>query len=43
MKDAFLQVPQEKPLQVNLRILGEENLPGQRIAAKAWFDFFAED
>ena len=42
VKDAFLQVQQEKPLKVDLR--GEEplvkrNLPGQRVGAKAWFDF----
>ena len=42
VKDAFLQVPQEKPLKVNLRgeeFLGKRNLPGQRVGAKAWFDF----
>ena len=42
VKDALLQVPQEKPLKVILR--GEEylvkrNLPKQRVGAKAWFDF----
>ena len=43
VKDAFLQVPQEKPLKVNLRgeeLLVKRNLPGQRAGAKAWFDFF---
>ena len=45
VKDAFLQVPQEKPLKVNLR--GEEflamiSLPGQRVCAKEWVDFFTE-
>ena len=43
MKDAFLQVPQEKDLKVNLRgevSLVKRNLPGQRVGAKAWFDVF---
>ena len=41
VKDAFLQVPQEKALKVNLR--GElESLPGQRVGAKAWYDFFTK-
>ena len=41
VKDAFWQVPQEKPLKVNLRgELVKRNLPGQRVAAKAWLDFF---
>ena len=44
MEDAFLQVPQERPLGVNLR--GEEclvkrNLPGQ-VGAIVWFDVFTE-
>ena len=41
-KDAFLQVPQEKPFKVVLRgeeFLVERNLLGQRVGAKAWFDF----
>ena len=43
IKDAFLQVPQEKPMKVALN--GSEyqvlrNLPGQRIGAKAWFSHF---
>ena len=45
VKDAFLQVPKEKPLKVNLRgeeFLVKRSLPGQRVGAKAWFDFFAE-
>ena len=45
MKDAFLQVPQEKPLKVNLRredLLAKRNLPGQGVGAKAWFDFLTE-
>ena len=45
VKDAFLQVPHEKPLKVNLRgeeFLAKRNLPGQRVGAKAWFDFFIE-
>ena len=45
VKDAFLQVPQEKPLKVNLR--GEEffakrNFPGSTIEAKACVDFCTE-
>ena len=42
-KDAFPQVPQEKPLKVFLRgeeFLVKRNLPGQR--AKAWFHFFTK-
>ena len=44
IKDAFLQVPQEEPLR--LKMLGGDfivlkNLPGQRIGAKAWFDYFS--
>ena len=45
VKDAFLQVPQEKPLKVILRgeeLLVKRNLPGQRVGAKAWFNFFTE-
>ena len=42
IKDAFLQVDQEKALQIftatgKYRVL--KNLPGQRIGARAWFDF----
>ena len=33
MKNAFLQAPQEKPLNVHLR-------GGQGVGATAWFDFF---
>ena len=41
--DAFLQVPQDKPLKVILH--GQayavlRNLPGQRLGAKAWYWFF---
>ena len=42
VKDAFLQVPQERPLKVILRgeeFLVKRNLPRQRVGAKAWFDF----
>ena len=43
VKDAFLQVPQEKPVQI-VTELGRfkvvRNLPGQRIGARAWFDYF---
>ena len=40
-KDAFLQVEQERPLQVptasgRFRVL--RNLPGEKIGARAWFD-----
>ena len=37
VKDAFSQVPQEKPLKVNTRreeLLVKRNLPGQRVGAK---------
>lgn len=41
VKDAFLQVPQERPLQISTNI-GKykvlRNLPGQRVGAKAWFE-----
>ena len=42
IKDAFLQVPQERPLQIatstgHYKVL--KNIPGQRIGAKAWYDF----
>ena len=41
VKDAFLQVPQEKPLRITTAV-GEykvlRNLPGQRIGAKAWYE-----
>ena len=40
IKDAFLQVEQEKPVQVSTKIgqfRVDRNLPGQRIGAKAWF------
>ena len=42
VKEAFLQVPQEKPSKVNLReeFLAKRDLPGQRVGAKAWLDFF---
>ena len=41
VKDAFLQLPQERPLQISTSI-GKykvlRNLPGQRVGAKAWFE-----
>ena len=41
VKDAFLQVPQERPLRI-ITTMGEykvlRNLPGQRIGAKAWYE-----
>ena len=45
IKDAFLQVPQDKDMKVTLN--GSEyqvlrNLPGQRIGAKAWFNYFQD-
>ena len=43
VKDAFLQVPQDEPTQVTTATGHFEvrrNLPGQRIGAKAWFDYF---
>ena len=43
--DAVLQVPQEKPLNLNLRgkeFLVKRNFPGQKVGAKSWFDFFTE-
>ena len=45
IKDAFLQVPQQQVVSVNLH--GTEyvvlrNLPGQRLGAKAWYWYFRE-
>eukprot|EP00435_Cladocopium_sp_Y103_P011058 s2028_g2.t2 len=43
IKDAFLQVPQEKVIEVSLyqqRYLIKRNLPGQRLGAKAWYWYF---
>ena len=43
VKDAFLQVPQDEPTQVTTATGHFEvrrNLPGQRIGAKAWFEYF---
>ena len=45
IKDAFLQVPQQHVVSVNLH--GTEyvvlhNLPGQRLGAKAWYWYFRE-
>ena len=42
IKDAFLQVPEERPLQITTntgyyKVL--KNIPGQRIGAKAWYEF----
>ena len=45
VKDAFLQIPREKPLKMNLRgeeFLVKRNIPGQRVGAKACFDFSTE-
>ena len=44
IKDAFLQVPQEEPLRLKMPggdFIVLKNLPGQRIGAKAWFDYFS--
>ena len=45
IKDAFLQVPQERPLPITTatgyyKVL--KNIPGQRIGAKAWYEFLRE-
>ena len=45
IKDAFLQVSQERPLQITTatgcyKVL--KNIPGQRIGAKAWYEFLRE-
>ncbi len=45
IKDAFLQVPQEEPLRLKMPggdFIVLKNLPGQRIGAKAWFDYFSK-
>ena len=45
IKDAFLQVPQEEPLRLRMQggdFIVLKNLPGQRIGAKAWFDYFSK-
>jgi hypothetical protein len=45
IKDAFLQVPQEKLVEVSLynqKYIIKRNLPGQRLGAKAWYWFFRE-
>ena len=45
VKDAFLQVPQEEPTQVQTArgyYEVKRNLPGQRLGAKAWFDYFTD-
>ena len=45
VKDAFLQVPEEEPTQVQTArgyYEVKRNLPGQRLGAKAWFDYFTD-
>ena len=45
IKDAFLQVPQAAPTQVSTasgHFEVKKNLPGQRIGAKAWFDYLTD-
>ena len=42
VKDAFLMANQEEPVQIttkNGKFKVKRNLPGQRLAAKAWFDY----
>jgi hypothetical protein len=43
IKDAFLQVPQEKLVMVSLynqQYIIRRNIPGQRLGAKAWYWHF---
>ena len=45
VKDAFLQVDQEKPVRITTKVghfRVRKNLPGQRIGAKAWFDHITQ-
>jgi hypothetical protein len=40
VKDAFLMVPQDKPVKIKVgkeEVLVERNLPGQRMGAKNWY------
>ena len=42
VKDAFLMVPQDKPVKIKVgkeEFLVERNLPGQRMGAKKWYLF----
>ena len=42
VKDAFLMVPQDKPVKIRVgkdEYLVERNLPGQRMGAKNWYNF----
>ena len=44
VKDAFLMAEQDRPLQISTgvgRFKVKRNLPGQRIAAKSWYDYLA--
>ena len=44
IKDAFLMASQEEPVQITTkagRFKVMKNLPSQRLAAKAWYDFLA--
>ena len=44
IKDAFLQVPEEELLRLKMPgrdFIVLKNLPGQRIGAKPWFDYFS--
>ena len=44
VKDAFLMASQEEPVQITTksgRFKVMKNLPGQRLAAKAWYEFLA--
>eukprot|EP00435_Cladocopium_sp_Y103_P051916 s97_g16.t1 len=45
IKDAFLQVPQEKVVMVSLynqQHIIRKNIPGQRLGAKAWYWYFRD-
>eukprot|EP00435_Cladocopium_sp_Y103_P030397 s650_g7.t1 len=44
IKDAFLMADQEKPLQISTKVgkfKVKKNLPGQRLAARSWFEFIS--
>jgi len=44
IKDAFLQVPEEELRRLKMPggdLIALKNLPGQRIGAKPWFDYFS--
>ena len=44
IKDAFLMADQEEPLQITTKVgkfKVKKNLPGQRKAARSWYEFIA--